>query len=452
MQDEEFDDMDNLIKKASESYHAVYSDTAWEKMEALLDKHLPQKPRRRKPFVFWLLLLLTGGVVTLVILFPRDKKQNETVAKANGKQTVKLLQQKLPKTGSGKSTLVTNNTSANQTSGVPEILADNSNGNSFAKNLLRRKRLSVSKRGITKTSGNNAQNNDAAFDESSKNIAEVFEDAPATAVMSIKVPLPQVHLIQSDLKSAHLNTPIVKNDSASVTETATTSDKPATLAKQQVVAKQAATKQQTKKGFANSFAITISAGPELSFIRLSDPGKTKIIYGAGVSYPVGKKIMLRSGFYVAKKIYSAKAGDYNPPSYYWTNNANVLKIDADCKVYEIPLSASYNFKQGKNYNWMAGAGLSTFIMNREIYKYHFKNLQGQYMVRSWTVPVTNRKTHYFSVLTISGGYQYRFNRNISIIAEPYFKIPLQGVGFGKINLSSGGLLMSASIKPFANKK
>jgi hypothetical protein len=43
------------------------------------------------------------------------------------------------------------------------------------------------------------------------------------------------------------------------------------------------------------------------------------------------------------------------------------------------------------------------------------------------------------------------NKNISLQAEPYLKIALDGVGYGKVNLNSAGVLFSAIIKPFAKK-
>ena len=36
--------------------------------------------------------------------------------------------------------------------------------------------------------------------------------------------------------------------------------------------------------------------------------------------------------------------------------------------------------------------------------------------------------------------------------EPYVKLPLTGIGYGKVKLNSGGILFSIGIKPFAAKK
>jgi len=54
-------------------------------------------------------------------------------------------------------------------------------------------------------------------------------------------------------------------------------------------------------------------------------------------------------------------------------------------------------------------------------------------------------------LNLSGGYTRILNKNISLQAEPYLKIAMDGIGYGKVNLNSGGVLFSAVIKPFAKK-
>jgi len=52
------------------------------------------------------------------------------------------------------------------------------------------------------------------------------------------------------------------------------------------------------------------------------------------------------------------------------------------------------------------------------------------------------------VLTISGGLQRNFGKTLSVIAEPYVKIPVTGIGFGKVKLNSGGIMLTVAVKPF----
>jgi len=185
----------------------------------------------------------------------------------------------------------------------------------------------------------------------------------------------------------------------------------------------------------------------LSFIELSNAGKVKPVYGAGLSYAIGKHLIVSSGFYVAKKIYSATPYQYKSSGY----TAPYLKdIGADCKIFEIPISIYYSSKQVKNHSWLGGIGLSSLLMKKETYDYNYQIPSGQ--IYSYQKTVDNENKHYFSVLTISAGYQYQLNRHFALIAEPYFKLPLTGIGLGKIKLNSTGILITAAIKPFAKKK
>jgi hypothetical protein len=88
-------------------------------------------------------------------------------------------------------------------------------------------------------------------------------------------------------------------------------------------------------------------------------------------------------------------------------------------------------------------------MKRETYEYYYKYPSGQTYTKDWTIH--NENQNFLSVLNLAGGYQYTFNNRISIIAEPYVNLPLSGVGAGKVNLKSGGILFSFTVKPFLKK-
>ena len=156
---------------------------------------------------------------------------------------------------------------------------------------------------------------------------------------------------------------------------------------------------------------------------------------------------MRTGFYFAKKIYNAAPDQYHTPG---GNYPYLTDVDATCKIYEIPVSLSYSFGQRKKHNWFGSVGLSSFIMKKEDYTYNYKTPAGQ--TYTYYRGVSNENKHYFSVLNLSGGYQYQLNKRLSLQAEPYFKIPLGGVGQGKVKLNSAGILFTLTVKPFAKRK
>jgi len=199
----------------------------------------------------------------------------------------------------------------------------------------------------------------------------------------------------------------------------------------------------------NVFFFSLSAGADISSIQFQEKGKLKPVTGVGAGYTIAGKFTLRTGFYSARKIYSAAKQYYKPASL--PMNWNYLsQIDADCKVYEVPLTVSYNFGFLKKHNWFASAGLSSYIMKKEKYKYEYIYPSGASY--SYTHTVNNENKHYFSILTLSGGYTRKISNRLSLTAEPYVKIPLTGIGYGNVKLNSAGLLFSASFNPFNFEK
>ncbi|MFN8250314.1 MAG: hypothetical protein U0V75_00435 [Ferruginibacter sp.] len=479
MQDKE---LDNLINDAANQHHPPYDDEAWSKMLVLLDKHLPEKKDRRRPVIFWLVFLLLGGGITLGILQPwNNHKEDERSLAALEKKSAAAGTKK------GEDDPVVNNTVAGSTgsatgenTAVP-VTTGGSSKNSTAVTAATpaaekmqqpvtagKKRPSFTRHTISEA-GNVAapqdelvKNNRPAIQQKGKSVVKVKQSVPAAdddiAVNSIKQSTPSAENNSGDPAETNSGNTAAKpvEESNAAEKTATTTkqkEQPAqndTAIKKQPPLSTTATTRNTKKdrSFTSNFALSFSTGADMSFVDLKNPGKVKLFYGAGAAYNIGKHIRISSGFYVSKKVYYAE-----PYQYKFPNGAvypHLTGIDADCKVYEIPVSVFYNFKQHNRHQFYAGTGISSFLMKTEDYKYLYKTPTGQSY--SYTRSIADENKHYFSVITISGGYQYHFNKRISIAAEPYFKLPLGGVGAGKIKLNSSGVLISAFIKPFAKSK
>src|SRR5882724_1085077 len=112
MPDEEI--IDKLVRDAANQHHPPYDDTAWGKMEVLLDKHLPQKKDRRRPIIFLLFFLLLGGGAIFFAVENAKKNNTATTTTVAGATEKK----------SGTTAPVTNATSTIENSDVPT--ADNS--------------------------------------------------------------------------------------------------------------------------------------------------------------------------------------------------------------------------------------------------------------------------------------------------------------------------------------
>jgi hypothetical protein len=206
-------------------------------------------------------------------------------------------------------------------------------------------------------------------------------------------------------------------------------------------------KKKKRSGFANNIAFTFTTGIDLSYVRLSNPGTATALYGTGISYSMGKRWRISTGYYVANKIYNAAPSDYHPPANFWSVYATLDEVAAICRVEEIPLSLAYHFGKHPKHSWFVSIGVSSVLMRKEDYTYYYKPINGQRRTKQWIYEKEHQ--HFLSNLTLSGGYQYRLNPVFSFLAESYFKTPLKGVGYGRVRLGSLGLALTAVVKPFA---
>jgi len=423
------ENFDKKIKEAAEHNSSSPHEEAWEKMETLLDKHLPQK-RKNNKMLFLLLfgfLLIGGG--TFILVNKPFSPATKTSITGTSTGTTKPVQDSKNKTVNNEPA------NSNKQNNIPGSQTEKKETN-ISPTLPPQ----LSEKNLNQV--NNKDNNNFTISKKIKTDPEtvkVTENKKPENNSNQLSPGNQNNLVKEDKKTIPENVNPANDTQA---ETAPVLQQVANPGNEKKKT------PKTKKGFLSNLAFTISAGPDFSFVEFNDAGRAQLTYGAGLSYPVSKQFTLRSGFFVARKIYTAGPEDYNPPYNFWSYYPNLKKIDADCKIYDVALMADYNF--GKTRNWFASLGVSSLFMKRETYDYHYKPTYSQQYV-SYSHTYNNENRHYLSILNISGGYTRKLSNTVSLRAEPYMKLPLAGIGYGKIKLGSGGILISASIKPFAAK-
>ena len=465
----QFDEFDKKIKDAAEHHHPTYDEKAWEKMEMLLDEHMPVKKDDRRKFIILLLFLfIIGSGAFLLIRYggqskiPGTEKQSMSLPGGQKNPAAESgTTNKIDKSSGNKiaaeKTVPNDKSSEVQDKGIEgnqphdainpssEDAGQLQNGGAVTKNGL----PSITP-AITTTKQRKTDRHDPRFPQE---IPKVPLRKNATGNKS-NDPLPSENK-QMD-KTNPDNSPVSndKTDTGTLSGVETRSQPDSAQLKPELertkeAEKNGATaaKKEIKKPGKQSrspFAVSFTVGPELSVVGIKEPGKVRMKYGAGLGYTY-KRFTLRSGFYVSRKIYTAGASDYHP--YY----SRVQEIDGDCKVYEIPVTVSYNFSRATNHNWFASTGLSSYLMKRESYAFLYKDPStgnSDYYYKTWN----NKNKHYFSILNISGGYERIFSKRLSLTIEPYVQVPLSGVGNGKVKLNSAGLLFTVNVNPFTSRK
>jgi hypothetical protein len=169
--------------------------------------------------------------------------------------------------------------------------------------------------------------------------------------------------------------------------------------------------------------------------KTADPGHH---YGALLGYTLNNRWAIEGGVLLAKKNYYTNGAYFNTADLYMPANSKVMEVSGDCSMLEIPLNIKYNFRTKKNSSWFASTGISSYLMKKENYSYlYYYTVSGTQAWRNKSYKNSSRNI--FSIAQLSAGYSLRTGKSTSFRIEPYAKLPLSGVGFGRLNLLSTGL-------------
>lgn len=175
------------------------------------------------------------------------------------------------------------------------------------------------------------------------------------------------------------------------------------------------------------FGITL--GPDLNVAPSFNYGKVGFNAGVLAHYYFNSRWFITTGAVYSKKLYGATRNDY-------TSNYmpyDLVKVNANCDVLDIPVNMNYTFLQVNNNTVSATLGLSNYFMLKEKYQYIYK------YTPNWEKTVENQNQHYLAILNVGALYQHPAGKRLIVGVQPYAKIPLHGVGLGQVKLYSAGI-------------
>ena len=481
----QFEEFDNKIREAAEHHHPVYQEDAWGKMEKMLDKHMPvEKDRKRRVFFFILFAMLLGGAAWFLNGKLRSGKSAVAVNTAfapagkpatDGKQST-AEENNIQTSGTDSVVPADNNSSITTNNQTEPVTTGATSGQQVINPVTSAKTAdagiknnSLSTNAVTvKQRNSNSFNPGPVKRSSNKSRTVSVQDQQ----LSVSMDQPSMHKAATNKPS---NSPVITQDnnfSAQTTpasnDQSLASNKPVEPVKAAEPVKPANTSEKaenitapkpdnsktakTKNKKTSHFFVFASAAPDVSYTSNSgNAGALKLAVGGGIGYNYKGKLGIRAGFFTARKEYTAPPDAYHGNAAFYSYYPNLQSIDGNCKVYEIPVLLTYHFGEAKQHSWFAGAGLSSYLMKSESYTYFYKPvITGPVVNRSYSI--TNKNKHYFSVLDLSAGYTHKLGKSFSISAEPYVKLPMSGVGLGKVKLNSAGVMFSLGFSPFQHKK
>ncbi len=143
-----------------------------------------------------------------------------------------------------------------------------------------------------------------------------------------------------------------------------------------------------------------------------------------------------TGGILSYKTYAASGEAYQPYPGYWKKYPLPDKINGQCQVLDIPLNVRYYAVSLGQSQLFVSSGLSSYLMLREDYEYVYP------YASNYERHERNTNRHYFKVANVSMGYERAWGKRGAIQVEPFVKLPLAGVGFGRIRLATIGTVFS----------
>ncbi len=479
-------DIDRLSRDAAEHYHAP-GTPSWDALQQVLDKELPQeKEKKRRGFFFFFLLLLGLSLAGSAIWYGGkiNSKPSTTIAgdknieskPANNKTTtipganasgnaatVESNAEKknlpasttanaetsnvvsAPEANNNKATAKANSTVDKKIQQQAITLANNPN--TIYKAVPNKKYANIAGAGVIipnknqrKPGNKNGLNKNtiAARENNTNDNDQTGIIADNSNTSEIKNNNTVIHnpdaVVPTGTSDTLANTkPAAKPVAVTDPETkATTKDSADTARK------------KTKAKHDRAINIGLTAGLDLSTVKFTHSDNVGYNFGLMGGYQFSKHWSVYTGLIYTKKNYTLNGSDYHPPKHYWTQYVDLRLVEGYCRMWEVPLLARYTFNPSSKIRFFASTGLSSYFMKEQYYDYSYKNMQGMPASAQWTNDSTFN--HVFSILHLSGGFEKNIGKHMNLQVEPYAKIPLSGVGFGDIRLSSFGINFSVQYR------
>ncbi|RPD49085.1 outer membrane beta-barrel protein [Paracnuella aquatica] len=414
------DDMDDVFRKAGEHYPLQVTAPDWDKMQQALEAADKQGTttglQKQRPV--WLLALIPF-LVLCTTYFPVDKPQSVAVKKSENKNVVN--EKPTPFNTANDTELAQDGVTAQglviaKSNGVKNR-EDNSVTNRSGNFLNSANTSDLPKQLI---SDPREQKVRRIYEASDKGVAQREDAAPAQSKPHANIellPVPSKSNLLQNKQPAHAGVKI---------ET----PKPA-----------------PQRLFRNTGLYAGLLG-SLDFTTIEFQKTNRIGRQLGVvaGYRLNKKWSLETGLYFSKKFYYSEGSYYKSSRAYVPPNTSIVEVDGTCLMLEVPFLLKYDFTPHRNTGVFATAGLSSYFMKKEAYNYlYYYHNSGTYAQHS--KQYRNESNNLFSVAHLSGGISHKIGRTTALRVEPYIKLPITGLGYGKMHFTSAGMNMGV-VKSF----
>jgi hypothetical protein len=204
-----------------------------------------------------------------------------------------------------------------------------------------------------------------------------------------------------------------------------------------------------------SLTIGIVTGPDYTEVSGITNNQLSNNIGISIGYYLTGRLSLNTGLQYTTKYYWADGRSFqpqmppsNPALSPYAAFPRIETVNGSCSLFEIPLTLRYDFVQHGRTKAFVNAGLSSYLVRKQVYTYFFHNGGRPY---EWRSENRDHLSYWFAFGDLSGGIEQALGKGFSFQAEPFIRLPLRSIGTGDMKMNSFGILFSIRYAPMLGK-
>ncbi|MEP7323808.1 MAG: hypothetical protein ABI761_17915 [Saprospiraceae bacterium] len=181
--------------------------------------------------------------------------------------------------------------------------------------------------------------------------------------------------------------------------------------------------------------LNVNWSPEYTAVVKRSIGKLGNTFGLSVGYRLNKWT-ISAGLQKSSKDYNAKKEDYQIEESSYYKNLTFINIKGDCNLLQLPVTLGYMIVSNKHFILQLNASVSSLRMDKEKYEYDYfhQNWKPGHDILNYSY----KNWHWLAAASAGLSIQKSFAKNWNISINPYYQLPLKGIGEGKVRLQSFG--------------
>lgn len=190
------------------------------------------------------------------------------------------------------------------------------------------------------------------------------------------------------------------------------------------------------------YGMALGFSPDFNSVGMQESMEVSGQAGLQFIITFRNRLSLSTGAYYGKKKFITSGENYFPPNEYWkryTNGVIPEEVNGHIVVVDIPINLTYNWNPKSRFQFISSIGVSNYFILSEdcTYKFSSYNPGTEY---GWYSDEMTREM--LGAGNLSVGVMWYLKPRINIRVEPYIKVPLKAVGWGRVHLYSAGSLIS----------